>query len=654
MKNRISCTMAIASSLLLATTAFAQTPKPAPAVELFAQQAAVRGLSLSPNGQYLAIGVPTANNDETQLQIVPLNGSQGSQLLRFGRQFHVSDILWSSDERLVLSKADMEPMKAQPFSMGELFTTDIAGKDQEMLFGWVEDKGNVRGRRKDKGFAYVSQVLDNHPGEVQVAFRCWNCGEEPDTALFNVDTRTGERKEIDRLPGYNSFLSDHNGVPRVAVGYDENDNPLIKYRPTAESKWQALPESIAGYSLGPWRIEPDNNTLYATVSDEGEPTKFYRIDLKAGTRTLLSSRADVSVGDVMWKGRTGGPFAVVYNSAKPFIDYIDKGSDWTQMHAGLMKQFAGQIVEFDQFTVDDKKVLFHTYSDRNPSSYYVLDREKMGLQLVSELQPGVKAEEMAATQSIEFTSRDGKKIFGFYTGQGAENKPLVVMPHGGPYNEYDQWGYDSTVQYLASRGYGVLQVNFRGSGGRGHDFVQDGFREWGGKIQDDIADGVRWATNNKLADPQRVCIFGGSFGGYSALMNPIRNPDLFKCAIGYAGVYDLELMFKAGDIHETMGGKRYLSRVLGDDANELAKFSPARQVDQLKVPVLLLHGSIDQRVPMAQFNSLVSALKSRDRTVETVVISGEGHGFYKPENRVKMFNAMTKFLDKHIGPQAKP
>ena len=273
---------------------------------------------------------------------------------------------------------------------------------------------------------------------------------------------------------------------------------------------------------------------------------------------------------------------------------------------------------------------------------------------INEAMPWLKAENMAPSMPFTFKSRDGLTLHGFITARpGGDPKPMIVMPHGGPHGPYDSWTYDSDAQFLASRGYAVLQVNFRGSGGRGKDFLESGYREWGGKMQDDIADGVKWAIDNKQADPARICTYGASYGGYAALMQTIRYPELYKCAIGYVGVYDLQVMKKEGDITDRNSGRRYLDRALGTDEALLRAWSPAQNVDKIKVPVFLAQGSIDKRVPMEQFNALKNAFKAAGVPIETMVAQGEGHGFYKPENRAELYKRMEAFLSRHIGAGAK-
>jgi dipeptidyl aminopeptidase/acylaminoacyl peptidase len=624
-------------------------------VQDFARHAEINSVSLSPGGDYVALAVPNENGTETQLKVVKLDGSGSTQVLRFGSQQHVSDVLWSDDTQLVVSRAKMEPLKAQPVSYGELMSSDIQGGSQETLFAYVRDIGAKRGRRKDQGFAGVVKILDKEPGKVLVDFSCWQwvCGEEGPSVVYKVDTRTGHRDEVERYGEPASFDFDQSGRARIMTTSDDDDEPVLHYRPAADSQWQPMPKSLAGRSVGTTWFAPDNNTVYAVVSDHGEPGQLYKLDLAAGSRSKLAGRDDVDIAYLMYEGYDGPPFAVVYDAQAPSIQYLDPKSEWAQLHLGLLKSFPGEMLTIMDASRDGRKVLFSVWSDRDPGSYYIYDRDAKQAQLIAQTEPWIKPEQMSPTRPIAFAARDGQALFGFLTAKGTGPHPLVVMPHGGPHGPYDRWGYDSQVQFLANRGYAVLQVNFRGSGGRGHAFETAGYREWGGKMMDDIADGVRWAIDNKLADPNRICTFGASFGGYAALMNPIRYPDLYKCAVGYVGVYDLTVMQDAGDIPDTRSGRRYLSRVLGDDRSVLVANSPARQVGKIKVPVFLVAGKDDRRVPMDQFKAQANAFAAAGTPVETLVVDGEGHGFYKSEHREELYTKLAAFLDKYIGPNAK-
>lgn len=643
---RIPSYHALLLGTLLCAHANAQT---IPAMD-FARNSEVYEVALSPSGKHVAITTPTDDGLETRLEIVELATGK-TQVLRFGKMEHVSSIVWADDDRIVLARATNEPLQPRPYSRGQLFSTNLTGDDQEVLFGYFRDKGIRAGRRKDQGFAHVVKVLDSKPGKVLVSFRCWDCGEEPDTVIYEVNAATGERREAERIDEPAGLVMDQFGRARIRVTRDVNDEPVLAYRPGTADEWLPIPESLAGYDIDYARFDEDGNTVYAEVSDHGEAARMYKLDLAAGTRTPLVAELGVTSSYVELAGRDGLPFALMYVGIKPTVQYLDPKSEYAQLHAGLMKSFPGQLVSFDGFSRDNNVVLFTVWSDRSPSAWYVYDRTTRKARLIAEARPWVEPEQLAPTRAAEFASADGLRIRGFYTAKGDGPRPLIVLPHGGPYGVYDSWGYDADTQFFASRGYGVLQVNFRGSGGRGRNFMVKGYREWGGKMQDDIAAGVRWAIDNKLADPERICTYGASYGGYAALMQPIRYPEFYKCAMGYVGVYDLTVMKDEGDINDTRRGRRYLDRVLGTDEATLIANSPARNVDKIKVPVFLAQGKIDQRVPMDQFDALVDAFGNRP--VETMVVAGEGHGFYKPENRARLYQAMEAFLEQHIGEAAK-
>jgi dipeptidyl aminopeptidase/acylaminoacyl peptidase len=221
---------------------------------------------------------------------------------------------------------------------------------------------------------------------------------------------------------------------------------------------------------------------------------------------------------------------------------------------------------------------------------------------------------------------------------------MVVLPHGGPHAIHDTWEFNPEVQLLASRGYAVLQVNFRGSGGYGMDFQSAGYREWGGKMQDDITDATHWAIEQKIAAADRICIYGASYGGFAALMSAAREPDLYRCAVGYAGIYDLELMYQSGDVPDSRTGVAYLERVLGSDVTRLRAQSPAWNAQNIKAPVLLIHGKADWRADYEQAERMKAALEKNNKKYEWLVLSREGHGIYDEDSRREVYERILQFL----------
>ncbi|MGO4551807.1 alpha/beta hydrolase family protein [Lysobacter sp. 2RAF19] len=630
-------------------------------VEDFAKYPEIDEVALSPTGEYLAFALPSADGKETNLQVVRLSDNSTVKVLRFGQNSHVMDVTWTDDDQITVQRAKRFPLQQFKSNLGELMSTNITGDKQRTLFAFIPDDGARTGRNKDMGWAFMSGPLDKEPGKALVKFYCWpsQCGEDGDTVVFKVDTRTGERHEVERIKDGDvdsSLVYDHDGIARVAFSEAKDGTPRMSYRPTPTSAWTPLPKSIAGYSIEEGYIAEDNNTFYAAISDAQEATTLYKVDLAAGTRTKIINRDGVNVGGIMVGGRKGVPFGVTFEAPGPAVQYFDPNSEWAKLHAGLMQRFKGQMVHFLQFTRDDQKVLFSALSDRVPGNYYLLDRANNNkiVQIGSRM-PWFDGKQVASMKPIEFTTRDGAKLYGYYTAPvGAAPGPqaLVVMPHGGPYGPADEWEWNADVQFLASRGYGVLQVNYRGSGGRGTSFSNQAFKQWGVMIQNDITDGVKYAIDQKLADPNRICMYGASFGGYSAMMQPILNPGMYKCAIGYVGVYDLPLLSKSKEA-DSEEIERWYARSLGTDMAALATQSPAKRAGEIKVPVMLVHGKSDDNVGMNQFRVMEGALKDIGQSPEVMLGSGEGHGFSNPQNIAELYRRMETFLDKYIGPNAK-
>ena len=268
--------------------------------------------------------------------------------------------------------------------------------------------------------------------------------------------------------------------------------------------------------------------------------------------------------------------------------------------------------------------------------------------------PNLPLDSLSRVDPIELTARDGLQIRGYLTlpkDKGETHLPMIILPHGGPFEVYDSWVYNYETQLLASRGYAVLQPNFRGSGGRGLDFEQAGYGEWGLSMQDDVTDAVLWAINTGIADPDRVCAYGASYGGFAVLTGAYQHPELFKCVIGLSGVYDLNLLFEQGDIANAMRGLNYLERVLGQDESSLDERSPVANAGKITADVMLIHGKRDIRAPIEHANRMRDALEDSGKELTWLVESRETHGILSEENRINVYSQMLDFLEKNIGQQ---
>lgn len=265
-------------------------------------------------------------------------------------------------------------------------------------------------------------------------------------------------------------------------------------------------------------------------------------------------------------------------------------------------------------------------------------------------------ERTATVQPIALQARDGVPLHGYLTlprTGAANNLPMVVMPHGGPFEIFDSWQFDDDAQLLAQAGYAVLQINFRGSGNYGRAFQHAGARQWGGTMQNDVTDATRWAVTQGYADARKICIFGASYGAYAALMGAAKEPGLYACAAGYVGVYDLPMMFTSGDIQKRGSGENYLKQWLGDPVT-LAARSPVHLAKQIKVPVFLAAGGEDERAPIQHSKRMEAALRQAGTPVETLYYDTEGHGFYTEPHRRAFYTQLLTFLAKSLdGAKAK-
>jgi dipeptidyl aminopeptidase/acylaminoacyl peptidase len=448
------------------------------------------------------------------------------------------------------------------------------------------------------------------------------------------------------------FALQQDGTARFAYG-ENDDNVFVAYRKDGDGDWQKLDLGAANVRFEPFALSADNKDVFAYYSADGGPLALVRQSMASGERALLASDAFASVGGLQWGGTPRQPFAANVGAGAPQLVYFDAQRPEAQLHKALAAKFAGNYLDLISISTDNSKFLFDVSSDRDPGSYYLFDPQAKRMAKLFATMPWIDQAKMAERRAVRFMASDGVELAGFLTlppGREAKNLPLVLLPHGGPHGVQDGWLFDDDAQFLANRGYAVLQVNYRGSGGRGIDFMTAGYLKWGTRIQDDLLDGVRWAIKEGTVDAKRVCVYGASFGGYSAMMTAIRAPDLIKCAVGYAGVYDLAMMHDKGDIQQRKSGRNYLDEVIGKDAAELKANSPVNLVDKLKAPVLIVHGEADERAPFAHAKALRNALDKAHKPYEWFAVAKEGHGFYTEEHRRQFYEKLEAFLAKHLAP----
>jgi dipeptidyl aminopeptidase/acylaminoacyl peptidase len=621
-----------------------------------AKHAQYKDVKISPDGQFLA--ATAVVKGQTVLALIRLSDKKGN-LVRPREEDDVTDFWWASPTRVLYSVGERVGGYDAPLATGELFAVNADGNGADTLYGYRRN-GMSAGSHLQKptaeyGSAELIATIPDDPNHVLVSIKSWGGTHLEGTVpvAYRMDVRNGNKVQLIVAPLRNSgFVADNEGRIRFAFGYDNDGNAKVFLHPLDGDGWQLLADASKNRSI-PIGFNRDDTAAYFTCPASGgfgicqwDPAKQSLTPVWSNPHVeadgLLRGMADHSIlGVSFMDGRTGTAL-------------FDGSSTDAQTLLALMKQLPGESVLFVSGTRDGSLSVVLAQADADPGTFMLYDAKARKLTPLLARMSWIHPEQMATKQPFDFAARDGMKLHGFVSYppglEGAKNLPMVVLVHGGPFGIRDRWDYEPDVQALATRGYAVLQVNYRGSGGYGYDYQRAGRREWGGKMQDDVTDATHWAIDKGIANPQRVGIFGGSYGGYAALEGAVKEPDLYKCTIGYVGVYDLPLMYRRGDIPQSSYGESYLKRELGDDMNVLARHSPINQLDALKARVMLIVGGRDTRVAPLQGLSLHQALAKRNIPHEWLFKPDEMHGFYDEANRTELYTRLVQFVGASIGP----
>lgn len=646
--------MRIILSAVMALFALSVTAKPLP-VEYFSKDEDYFDVKLSPSGDYLSARF--YNEGKTSLAILDLNDNFSVKyIVNFANNTQVGQYHWVNNERVVAQVEHLKGWFDHPIYQGELFAFNADGSQSKYLVGYRGD--NSGGSRIKKatplfGTSYVLDPLVDDEDKMLIVTYPWTSAEDPHPIVYEVHVTRGSRKMVTRSPSPSArFLTDESGHVRIAVSTIDYTTQELHIRDNNSDQWKRLNQDEFGlYNIGLWGFNQAGDKLIISATEDGGPEGVYLVDLASGAYQLVGQDEFVSPSNVWVDAVSKEIFAIEHEVDYPTYSFVDSSSPKSTRLRSLLHALEGFQVRIVSSTVDDKLNVIWAGSDKAPARYFIFDTEKNKLSFLFSSRQWVDPKLMAEVKPIKFQARDGLTVHGYLTvPQGKELKdlPLVVLPHGGPHGPRDWWGFNPETQLLANQGYAVLQVNFRGSGGFGANFEHKGHRRWGSDIQYDIIDGVNYTIEQGWVDKQRMCIMGASFGGYSALQSAILEPDMFKCAIGVVGVYDLPLMFKEGDIAARDSGQRYLKRVLGDDQAQLQQFSPTYNIDKLKANVLIVHGGEDERAPIEQANALIKALDADNHPYEYMLLNDEGHGFYKPVHRQAYYQRVVDFLAKHL------
>nr|WP_314716664.1 S9 family peptidase [uncultured Fretibacterium sp.] len=625
----LSCVLPLASTACAAESGEdSSSVPPVLPMEDFFRNPEVGAFSLSPDGAKLAFVKPW----ERRMNVYVRDIETGAEKrVTSATERDIAGFFWKGSDRIVYiqDKGGDENF--------HIYLTDIEGKASRDLTPFDGVRAGVLDDLEEDPEHMLLEMNRRNP-EVFDVYRC--------------ELATGELTQIAENPGnITGWLTDHDGRLRVAYETDGVNSSLL-YRPTEKDEFKTLVTTNFKDSFFPLMFSYDNKLLYVASNLGRDKIAVYTFDPDANkTRDLVFEHPDVDVASLISSKKRKVITGVVYTTDKSRYHFFDK--DRKELQDTLEKFFPGYEVAVTGMDDDERRATVRVYGDRTRGGSYLFDRQSNSLTKLADHSPWLKETEMAPMEPIQYTSRDGLTIHGYLTlplGVASRDLPLVVIPHGGP-SARDEWGFDSEAQFLANRGAAVLQVNFRGSTGYGKKFWQAGFKQWGRAMQDDVTDGVEWLVKQGIADPKRLAIYGGSYGGYAALAGATFTPDLYACAVSYVGPSNIfTLLESIPPYWEPYREMEY--EEIGHpvkDKELLESISPVLHADKIRIPLFVAQGANDPRVKKAESDQIVEAVRKAGKDVVYMVKDNEGHGFRNEENRFDFYREMGGFLKKHLG-----
>jgi dipeptidyl aminopeptidase/acylaminoacyl peptidase len=637
LRARYAALLAVVFSAMIGATS-AQSPTLSPVdVAPFVRKDTYTEVKISPKGDYLAVTAPL--EDRTVLVVLRRSDMKPTAKIQGGKDSVVYDFWWANDERIVASMAEKYGRDDKPFANGELYAVNADGSRALSLTG--------------PAFYTFARMFDPlRDDDRSVLISATPYGDNTKPVLEKLDIYDGKRSPVAASPvGNADFVTDRDGTARFADGFAKDNARQLYYREREGGEWRLInDENTSGVVERPIGFSADGKHAYLETERPGKPNAIIAWDASSGQRRELLSDARVDPYSILTDGNDV-PIGARFMHDRVRNRFFDATNATATLYRQLEKAFPDEAVLITSATDDGTLLVVQVMSDRNAGDYYLFDTAAKKVNPLFARRLWLDPAQMAANRSIEIDARDGVKLHGYLTlplgGDTNAPLPMVLLPHGGPFGVFDQWWFDEEVQVLAKAGYAVLRVNFRGSSNYGRDFHESGARQWGRKLQFDLTDATRWAIAQKIADPQRICIYGASYGAYAALMGAASEPELYRCAAGYVGVYDMV------EHHKNVGNNSrsntiWVGQWLGP-REAMDAISVLKMANKIKKPVFLAAGGKDEIAPIEQSKDMEKALKAAGVPVETLYYPQEGHGFYVEEHRRVFYTQLLNFLSRHLG-----
>lgn len=629
------------------------------ALERFAALPLLSQVTLSPDGQKLAMLMNRGGSTYLVTRATASNDAPKALLHSDNKEYHFNWIRWVNNDRIVVSLR----FASRRNFVGTIETRllSIKAEGGEVVNLVRADSVSGSARRATIVRQIQDRVIDWSPTDDQHLLLALSNPGSDAPAVYKVNVNTGQRTII-KVPERHVqwWVTDAQGRVRAGVRHEDGTSE-VRVASADGKEWRTLwTFSLGQDEVWPLGFGQDPNELYVLAAHEGRRAVFsVRLDDLSLKKTLRFAHPTQDVhGDLL---RSPVTQEVIGLRRSPDDDESGqiRAELWEPIWRAQMQAIDAALPQRENLLIDISRdgqlYLISSESSRQPREFYMGDRRTGRVTLLGGTYPDLDVTLLAGKWRQRIKARDGLELDSFLSlpkdravGDGGAPLPLVLLPHGGPQIADDD-DFDPWTAFLASRGYAVLQVNFRGSDGYGYNFRAAGLKRWGLEMQDDLADGVAWAVSQGVADPARVCIVGASYGGYAALMGVVKTPELYRCAVSFAGVSDLpDLIRHWGNyIGGDEWGEEQIGRFWGDRAR-LQATSPARQAEHIRVPVLLVHGTVDRAVPIEQSEAMVKALKRAGKPYRYIEQEGGDHYLSRYEHRLEFFTAMESFLDENL------